>query len=89
MRSTVRFDDDVLDALKERAQREKTSLTKLLNEALREWLANGSQATKLKKRPYREKTFDMGPPRFDVTKAMSLAAELEDEAIMEKLSRGQ
>jgi Ribbon-helix-helix protein, copG family len=89
MRSTVRFDDDVIDALKERANREKVSLTKLLNRALREWLSGGSQVAKPNKRPYREKTFDMGPPRFDVTKALSLAAELEDEAIIEKLSRGQ
>jgi hypothetical protein len=89
MRSTVRFDEDVLDALKERAQREETSVTKLLNRALREWLSGSLQMTKLKKRPYRERTFDMGPPRFDVTKAMALSAELEDEAIIEKLARGQ
>jgi hypothetical protein len=29
----------------------------------------------------------MGPPRFDVTKALALAAEMEDESIIEKLAR--
>lgn len=85
MRTTVRIDDDLLRDLKERAHREDISLTTLLNRVLRQGLAGGD-AARPKKRPYREKTFDMGPPKFDVNRALALAAELEDEAIMEKIA---
>ena len=89
MRSTVRLDDDLLNALKERARREDTSLTKLLNRALREWLHSRRLDVEAKKRAYREKTFSMGKPFVDLTKALALSAALEDEAIIEKLSRGK
>ena len=85
----MRLDDDLLSSLKERAEREDTSLTKLLNRALREWL-NGSQSeVEAKKRAYREKTFNTGKPLVDLTKALQLSAELEDEAIIEKLRQGR
>lgn len=89
MRSTVRLDDDLQLALKERAQREETSMTRLLNRALREWLAGGPKVVEAKKRAYREKTYDMGMPLVDLTKALALAAAMEDEAIIEKLARGK
>lgn len=89
MRTTVRLDDDLLTALKERAQREDASLTKLLNRALREWLHGRRSDVEAKKRAYREKTFNMGKPLVDLTKALALSAALEDEAIIEKLSRGK
>lgn len=88
MRTTVRIDDDLMRELKSRAQRENVSLTKLLNQVLRRGLAAGEAAGR-KKRRFRQKTFDMGMPRFDVTKALALAAELEDEAIIEKLRQGK
>jgi hypothetical protein len=31
---------------------------------------------------------ELGPPRIDVTKALSLAGELEDEALTRRLARG-
>jgi len=89
MRSTVRLDDDLLRTLKERARREETSMTKLLNQALREWLLGGPMVVAAKKRAYREKTFSMGKPLVDLTKALALSAAIEDEAIIEKLSRGK
>jgi hypothetical protein len=84
----VRIDDDLLRELKSRAQRENSSLTQLLNRVIRRGLANG-EAAGGKKRRFRQKTYDMGIPRFDVTKALALAAELEDEAIIEKLRQGK
>jgi hypothetical protein len=89
MRSTVRLDDDLLLALKDRARREETSMTKLLNRALREWLHGGPKIVAAKKRAYREKTFNMGKPLVDLTKALSLSAAMEDEAFIEKLARGK
>lgn len=84
MRTTVRIADDVLRELKDRAHREDTSLTKLLDRILRLGL-RGDERRSLKKRPYREKTHDMGPPRFDVTQASAIADALEDEAIIERM----
>jgi predicted transcriptional regulator len=89
MRFTVRLDDDLLQTLKERAEREETSLTKLLNRALREWLAGGASAAEAKKRAFRQKTFNMGKPLVDLTKASQLAAQLEDEAIIDGVRLGR
>ena len=89
MRSTVRLDDDLLTSLKKCAEREDTSLTKLLNRALREWLNGSKSEIEAKKLAYRERTFDTGKPLVDLTKALQLSAELEDEAIIEKLRQGR
>jgi predicted transcriptional regulator len=89
MRSTVRLDDDLLQMLKDRAHREDTSMTKLLNRALREWLFGSRPDIESKKRAYREKTYNTGRPLVDLTKALQLSAELEDEAIIEKLRQGR
>jgi hypothetical protein len=75
--------------LKDRAHREDTSMTKLLNRALREWLAGGRKATEAKKRAYRETTHSMGKPLVDLTKALALSAAMEDEAIIAKLALGK
>jgi hypothetical protein len=87
MRSTVRIDDDLMEALKNRARQEDTSMTKLLNRAVREWLVGGAKDAEAKKRAYREKTFDMGRPLVDLTKALQLSAALEDEGIIESMRR--
>lgn len=85
MRTTVRIADDLLRELKDRAHREDTSLTKLLDRVIRRGLLAGDGTAK--KRPYREKTFDMGPPNFDVTKAWQVAEDLETEELIESLRR--
>ena len=88
-RSTIRLDDDLMQARKERAHREAVSLTKILNRAVREWLSRDVDAIEQRKRAYREKTFDMGEPLIDLTKALQISAELEDEAIIEKVRQGR
>ena len=84
----MRIDDDLMGELKSRAQRENLSLTKLLNRIIRRGLANG-EAAGGKRRVFRQKTCSMGKPLVDLTKALALAAALEDEAIIEKLARGK
>jgi hypothetical protein len=88
MRTTVRIDDDLLRDLKDQAHREGTSLAKLVNQTLRRGMGAGGNAVK-RARPYREKTFDMGPPKMDITKALALAAAMEDEEICRKLAQGR
>ena len=79
----MRIEDDLLILLKDRAAREKTSLTRVLNATLR----TGLRAAQEKKRPrrrYQQKTHSLGEPRVDLTKALSLAGELEDDEILRK-----
>jgi hypothetical protein len=85
MRTTVRIDDDLLRELKEAANREKTSLNRMVNSTLRRGLEASGREQK-RKAPYREKTYAMGRPCFDLDHALSLAAALEDEQIVAKLA---
>jgi len=86
MRTTVRIDDDLMRLLKQRAHREGTSLTRLINHVLRHGISALRQGSK-PSRPYREKTFRMGEPRVPLDKALALAASLEDQETREKLAR--
>ena len=86
MRTTVQIDDDLLRDLRERANREGTSLAKLINRVLRRGMSALRQANN-PGRPYREKAFRMGEPRVNLDKALALAASLEDDEVREKLAR--
>ena len=85
MRSTVRIDDDLMVELRARAQTESVSLTRMLNRTLRVGLSAARKQTQ-KGRPFKQKTFRMGVARVGIDKALALAAELEDEEIIRKLS---
>lgn len=82
MRTTLRIDDDLFRELKKRASTEGLTLSELVNLALRQSLAS----EKRPRRVFRQKTRDLGRPSFDVTKANAVAAALEDEAILRKLT---
>lgn len=84
MRTTVTLDPDV-EALLRKAVRERGEPFKqVLNAALREGLAG---ARRKAGKPFTQRTFDMGRPLLDLTKALSLAAELEDAETMERMAR--
>lgn len=84
MRTTVTLDPDV-EALLRKAVRERGEPFKqVLNAAVREGLSGG------KRRPakrFKQRTFDMGRPLVDLTKALSLAAELQDTESVARISR--
>jgi hypothetical protein len=84
MRSTVRIDDDLLTELKERARRENLSLTQMLNRTLRAGLRSSRRGSRGKQR-FKQRTFSMGVPRIDLSKALAFAAELEDEETLREL----
>lgn len=84
MRTTTRIDDGLLEALKEQARRDGTSLTKVLNRVLRSGLA--ASRAPVRRRRHHEKTFAMGPPSIDLRKALAAAARLEDEEVLRKLA---
>ncbi len=86
MRTTVTIEDDLLLELKEQAQTEGMSLTKLINRVLR----YGFREMRLvneHSRAFHQKTFPMGEPKLNLDKALAVAASLEDEEVCEKLAR--
>jgi hypothetical protein len=86
MRTTVRIDDDLLRALKDRARREDIPLTAVVNRVIRQGLTAGVSKPPAKK--FRQRTYPMGEPLVDLTKALSLAAAMEDDQRVAKMSRG-
>jgi hypothetical protein len=84
MRTTVTLDPDTR-LLVERAMRDRgLSFKEAVNEGIRAGLApRGSKA-----RTYTTPR-DLGPARVDVTKALQLAGELEDDALARRLAEGR
>ena len=82
MRTTVSLDPDV-EALIRRAMRERgLTFKEAINEAVRSGAGSG---------PPMEvdfPTYDMGEPAVDITKALRLAGELEDQELAARLARG-
>ncbi len=85
MRTTVTLDPDV-EALVRKAVRERGEpFKRVLNSAIREGL---SAARRKPLKPFKQSTFNMGEPLLDLTKALSLASELEDaETVARTLRR--
>lgn len=84
MRTTLRIEDDLLQELKRLARKENIPVTRLINRMLSTSLRS-SQNTKSPKRPYREKTYDLGKPTINLDKALMIAAEMENQEIIRKL----
>ncbi len=85
MRTTVRLDDELFERLKAQARKEKVSLTRLLNRALKTGL-NAGGARRRAQPAYRERVHAMGVPRQALDKALAMAAALEDEEIVRELA---
>ena len=82
MRTTVTLDPDIAARLHKLATERGTSFKATINATIRAGLDAGSVAT----RPYKEVTSNLGvQPGIDLTKALGLAAELEDEETLRKL----
>lgn len=88
MKSKVRIDDDLMAELKSRAGIEQMSVTRTLNRAIRAGLAASSRPCEERER-YEEASVQMGRPRLEIDKALALAAALEDEEVIRKMSSCQ
>lgn len=83
-RTTITLDPDV-DALLAAVMREQGLTFKdAVNSSLRRGLAAPGPRVDVSFPSY-----DMGVPRIDVSRALSLAGQLEDEEIAQKLSQGR
>jgi metal-responsive CopG/Arc/MetJ family transcriptional regulator len=86
-RTTIRLDDDLMRQLKERAKREEVSLTRLFNDAIRQWLHLPKKQPKRK--PFVQKTHNMGLPLIDITHTNAVLDELDVEEFRRKMAMGQ
>lgn len=82
MRTTVTLDPDTEHLVRRRMIEKGVSFKQALNDAIRDG-AMGRTATQ-----FETPTFHMGIPTIDVTKALRIAGELEDEALISRLRRG-
>jgi plasmid stability protein len=87
MRTTLTIEDDLAQALKERAFRTGRSFKAVVNEALRSGL--DAAETRPNPRRYRLKAAALGGvrPGVDLDKALRLAETLEDREIGRKLEQ--
>jgi len=86
MRTTITLEDDLAMKLRDRARERDLSFKAVLNEAIRAGLTDSGSPPE----PYRMKTSPMrAKPDVDLTKALQLAGQLEDEEIVRKLEQGR
>jgi hypothetical protein len=85
MRTTVTLDPDTEQLVRKRMKDRGVSFKRALNDSLR-----ASRSSSEGAEPYRfeTRTYDMGEPLIDLTKALQLAGELEDAEILAKMRRG-
>jgi plasmid stability protein len=84
MRTTLTIDDQLAQALKERAHRSGKSFKQVVNETLRAGLV---AAAARHSRPYKIKPAALGGvlPGVNLDKALALADAIEDQELMAKM----
>ncbi len=81
MRTTITLTPEVEALVKKAMAQQKMSFKEIVNQAIRRGLGGATTAPKVEL-----PTFDMGPPKISLDKATQLAAALEDEEILRKMS---
>jgi hypothetical protein len=84
VRTTVTLDPDVESLLKRNMRERGLTFKEAVNEAIRAGATGPSPPPVGRPFP----TADMGEPLIDVTKALRLAGELEDQELAARLARG-
>ncbi len=88
MRTTLTIDDAIAKALKQRAFETGMSFKAVVNEALRRGLEPAAPK-RMSKQKFRQRSFALGLPKVDLVKANALAAELENQALLQKQELGK
>jgi hypothetical protein len=81
VRTTITLTPEVEALVKKAMAERKMSFKEIVNEAIRRGLGGAATSPKVEL-----PTFDMGPPKISLDKATQLAAALEDEEILRKMS---
>lgn len=85
MRTTLTIDAETDALLRRRMSETGKSFKRVVNDAIRAGLTEGlSERT-----PYRLQPFSLGHATVPLTKALQLAAQLEDEQVVRKLAIGK
>jgi hypothetical protein len=84
MRTTVTFDPDTAALLRAAVQERGVTFKKAVNDAVRAGLGAQAHAA-----PYHLEPADLGSPSVPLTKALRLAAELEDDELIRRLETGR
>ncbi len=86
MRTTLTLDDDVIELLKRAGREHGLSFKQVVNDALRRGLTIAPAPGVAEPLP----TYRLGTrPGIDLTKALALAEELEDDALRAKQTLGK
>lgn len=80
MRTTVTLDADTELVVRQRMEEHGVSFKRALNDAIRDGAAGRPRAD-----VFHTPTFELGQPSLDLTQALSVAADLEDDAILERM----
>ena len=83
MRTTLTLEPDVEMLVRETIYKTGKTLKQAVNDALRVGLGAKTKAVKTERFVF--PTYDMGVPLVDLTKALSLAYELDDQATIRKM----
>ena len=86
MRTTVTLDPDVEALLRKTMRARGEPFKQVLNAAIRDGLRAGS--ARAPAREFRQRTFKLGKPLIDLTKALSLASELDDAETVTRMQNG-
>ena len=81
MGTVVNLDPDLEQRLRQEARDQNVDFDRVLNEAVRSGLA----VSATKGRRFVQKTYSMGSDHLDLTHALALANELEDEETIRKM----
>lgn len=83
MRTTVTLDEDTEALVRRRMADRKVSFKQALNDAIREGATHGQRATEFVTAPS-----SMGRPTVNLDRALQLAGELEDDALVARTLSG-
>lgn len=79
VRTTVTLDPDSERIVRDRMEAHGVGFKRALNDVIRAGVAREHRTE------FRTPTFDLGQPAIDLTHALRLAADLEDEAVAERM----
>lgn len=85
MRTTVTLDPDVETLIKRAVRNRGEPFKQILNNAIRRGLRKPTPANQ----SFKQTTHDLGPARVDLTKALSMSMEFDDQVSLNKLARGR
>jgi len=84
MRTTVTLDNDLAARLRQVAHERGISFKAAINEAIRGGLDHPPKA-----KSFRVRSRTMGPAKVDLTKALRLSGQMEDEEALAKMRRAK